>query len=189
MYNNYSSRPIFKTYVVCTVWVHGVYESVDNIIGIFSLALSCRLKVLTRLIKQFRDPAEALTSLEYARKSHSLPPVLHYRDASTQANFCTDDIKSQMRTLLSMLPESQQPCDLIQLLAPSSIPHKFIAQSLVSMQRLQQAGRSNILAGLAKALGTMLPNDQDSLMPISQMPVGLIEYAVNFFTSKKVCRF
>ena len=90
-----------------------------------------------------------------------------------------------------MLPESQQPdvvCDLMQLLAPSSVtlPPEFIAQSLVSMQRLEQAGRSNILAGLAKALGTMRPNDQDSLMPISQMPVGLIEYAVNFFTSKKV---
>ena len=142
-------------------------------------------------MKQFRDPVEALQVLNSHSETHSVAPALHYRDACTQADFSREDITSQMMTLLSTLPESQQPdvvCELMQYLAPSSVtvPHDFIGQSLVSMQRLQQAGRSNVLAGLAKALGTMRSNDCDSLMPISRMPVGLIEYAVDFFTSKKV---
>ena len=122
----------------------------------------------------------------------SLPPPLHHRDASTQADFCSDDISSHnMLSLLNAIPESEQAgvvCKLMQSLATPSVmvPHEFIAQSLVSKQRLQQAGRSNVLASLAKALGTMRPDGRDSLMPICRMPVGLIEYAVNFFASKKV---
>ena len=36
---------------------------------------------------------------------------------------------------------------------------------------------------LVKALGTMRPDNSDSLMPVKHMPMGLIEYTVNFFTA------
>ena len=155
------------------------------------LALACRSKVLARLSRRFRGPADALKFFESPPESRSLPsprPVLHHRDASTQAGLCAGDISTQMKTLLGTLPQSEQAgvvCDLMQSLAPPAVtvPPEFIAQSLTSMQRLQQAGRSNILAGLAKALGTMRPDGSDSLMPVSRMPVGLIEYAASFFSS------
>ena len=146
---------------------------------------------MTRLSKTSRDPAEALKFFESVPDSQSLPPPLHHQDASTQTDFCSDDITSQMLSLLSAIPESEQAgvvCKLVQALAAPSVkvPREFIAQSLLTMQRLQQAGRSNVLALLAKALGTIRPDGSDSLMPVCKMPVGLIEYAVNFFASKKV---
>lgn len=149
---------------------------------------------MTRLSKRFRDPAEALKFFESVPECRSLPPPLHHRDASTQADFCIDDISSQMLSLLNAIPESEQAgvvCKLMQSLAKPSVmvPHEFIAQSLVTMQRLQHAGRSNVLALLAKALGTMRPDGRDSLMPICRMPVGLIEYAVNFFGASKRVHF
>ena len=155
-------------------------------------ALSCRAKVLTRLSKEFRDPAEALKFLESPRESRFLSLSLHQQDASTQADFCSDDVTAHMLALLSTAPErekAQVVCKLMQALAaPSSarVPTEFIAQSLLAMQRLQEAGRSNVLALLAKSLGTMRPDGVESLMPICRMPLGLIEYAVNFFASTKV---
>ena len=50
------------------------------------------------------------------------------------------------------------------------------------MKNLTVAGRSNILAGLAKALGTKKA-DGSSRMCLSQIPVGLLEYAASFFSS------
>ena len=66
----------------------------------------------------------------------------------TESNVC---VSLQMKELLSTVPESQRAglvCDLMQYLAPPaiSVPHDYIDQSLVSMQRLKEAGRSNILS-------------------------------------------
>ena len=69
------------------------------------------------------------------------------------------------------------------------VPHGYISHSLAAMQRLQQAGRSNILALLAKAFGTTRSDGVESLMPVHRMPVGLIEYAALFFTSNSVSFF
>ena len=83
-----------------------------------------------------------------------------------------------MLALLSLIPDSDQT-----LRSSVTVPAEFIAHSLVAMEKLKHAGRSNILALL---LGTVRPDGVESLMPVHRMPVGLIEYAVNFFTSKKV---
>ena len=52
----------------------------------------------------------------------------------------------------------------------------FLAAS--GMQNLCNAGRSNSIYLLAKALGTMRKDSSDSLLPV----MGLIEYIVSFFT-------
>ena len=78
---------------------------------------------------------------------------------------------------------------LMQELAVKSsfdVPDGYISHSLAAMQRLQHAGRSNTLALLAKAFGATRSDGVESLMPIHRMPVGLIEYAVNFFISNTV---
>ena len=113
-------------------------------------------------------------------------------DASTQADFCVSDITTQMLLLSSLIPEREQAdaiCKLMQGLAVKSslnVPDGYISDSLAAMQRLQHAGRSNILAQLAKAFGATRPDGIESLMPVNRMPVGLIEYVVNFFTSNSV---
>lgn len=99
-----------------------------------------------------------------------------------------------MLTLLSLIPESEQAdtvCRLMQALAVQSaltVPLEFITHSPVAMKRLKDAGRSNILALLAKALGKMQPDGAESLMPVDRMPLGLMEYAVNLFTSTRVMK-
>ena len=113
---------------------------------------------------------------------HHQHPVVHHQDASTQDDMDRDNTASRMRTLSSTIPENLQAkvvSELGQSLAPSSVTvlQEFIGQPLSAMQRLQ-AGRSNVLAGLAKALGTMREDGTNS-----RMPVGLIEYARSFFGS------
>ena len=141
----------------------GIYMTRDS----YLYFLLCRSKVLTRLSKQFRDPAEALKFFDRPCS----------QDKSTQAGFHLDDVSSQM------LAESEQLMQELALRSSVTVPAEFIAHSLVAMERLKHAGRSNILALLAKALGTVRPDGVESLMPVHRMPVGLIKYAVNFFTS------
>ena len=51
------------------------------------------------------------------------------------------------------------------------------------MRHLGEAGRSNIIYSLAKAVG---PGGCDSLLPTKNMPMGLVEYAVNFFIASSI---
>lgn len=149
---------------------------------------TCRMKVTSKLMKKFRDPEAALQFLETHSSRHApspgIPPILHHRDTSTHTNSSTSDIVGQMKTLLGTLSAAAVG-QLLQFLAPPdvTVPPEFVSHSLACMETLKQAGRSNILAGLAKALGSMRPDGIDSRMPVSQMPVGLIEYAASFFSS------
>ena len=57
----------------------------------------------------------------------------------------------------------------------------FIKLSLSAMTHLQSCGRSNVVYGLVKCLGTMRSDGSDSLLPAKRMPLGLIEHCVDFF--------
>ena len=63
------------------------------------------------------------------------------------------------------------------------IEEDFLQLVLQSCQHLQKYGRSNVLDGLARAIGRMRPDGSDSRLPVSRMPMGLIEYLVNFFNA------
>ncbi len=41
----------------------------------------------------------------------------------------------------------------------------------------------NVLYHLAKGLGTLRPNSNESRFPVSRMPFGLLQYMTTFFTS------
>ena len=62
----------------------------------------------------------------------------------------------------------------------------FIEFAVNGMDHLKECGRSNVIYLLAKSLGTMRPDGSDSLLPAKRMPMGLIEYCVNFFNAKAV---
>ena len=66
-----------------------------------------------------------------------------------------------------------------------SVPADFIKLALHGMQRLQGAGRLNVLYLLAKGFGTDLPGRHDSLFPTRRMPMGLLQYMAQFFVSKR----
>ena len=63
------------------------------------------------------------------------------------------------------------------------IPSDFLQLCLHAMAHLKQCDRTNVIYLLAKALGTMRSDQSDSLLPAKRMPMGLIEYIVQFFTS------
>ena len=63
------------------------------------------------------------------------------------------------------------------------IPADFLQLSLIAVRHLNQCGRSNVVYGVAKAIGTMRPDESDSRLPARRMPMGLLEYMVNFFNS------
>ena len=66
------------------------------------------------------------------------------------------------------------------------VPPDFLELSLKAMAHLQKSGRSNILFGLAKGLGIQRDDGSDSLIPTNRMPMGLLEYVINFYQSSKV---
>ena len=63
------------------------------------------------------------------------------------------------------------------------IPADFLQLSLIAVKHLNQCGRSNVVYGVAKAIGTMQPDTSDSRLPARRMPMGLLEYMVNFYNS------
>ena len=92
---------------------------------------------------------------------------------------------------LEILPSHQQCSVLSKLFSKflkqnssiGSLPGDFLELALKGMVHLKNCNRSNVIYLLVKALGTMRPNQSDSLLPSKRMPMGLIEYAVMFFTS------
>lgn len=67
-----------------------------------------------------------------------------------------------------------------------SIPSDFLQLSLKAMNRLKDKQKSNILYGLARGLGELRVDGSDSLIPVSRMPFGLLQYVIDFFQSSKV---
>ena len=68
------------------------------------------------------------------------------------------------------------------------VPTDFLDLSLKAMMKLNQAGRSNVVYNniMVKAIGTNRSNSDDSLLPLTRMPMGLIEHCVNFFSSSQL---
>lgn len=64
------------------------------------------------------------------------------------------------------------------------LPSDFVLLSILGMQNLQRAGKVNVIYELAKGLGVMRPGGKDSCFPTSRMPMGMLQYMVQFFNAK-----
>ena len=99
-----------------------------------------------------------------------------------------DSIMDSFR-LLSSDEQLTLLCDMFSHTATSmfglSVPSDFLALALKGMRNLSAAGRSDVIYGVCKGLGNFCPdNPHETYFPISRMPMGLLEYMVNFFTSE-----
>ena len=66
-----------------------------------------------------------------------------------------------------------------------TVASDFLEMSLKGMCKLMSEGKSNVIYGLCKAFGSnQLDKPNECLFPISRMPMGLLEYMVNFFISE-----
>ena len=64
------------------------------------------------------------------------------------------------------------------------VPSDFVSMSILGMKQLEKSGRINVIHELAKGLGTMRPDGSDSCFPTSRMPMGLLQYIVQFFNTE-----
>lgn len=74
-------------------------------------------------------------------------------------------------------------CKITQVHYGVCISPDFLQLSLSASKHLQQNKRTNVVYGLAKAIGRMSPNGTDSRLPVKRMPMGLLEFMVNFFNA------
>ena len=165
--------------------------------------MSCRTKSTKGLARRFRSPADA--EKHYLSLIAPLPEVQSPSLSATssgepllapspQLEMTTEETTSYCHQALVPLQAGQQLEILSELFSlylsensrTRAVPHDFLELVVQGMRHLQEAGRSNVIYSLAKAVGTMRPDDSDSLLPTKNMPMGLIEYAVNFFTASSV---
>ena len=64
-----------------------------------------------------------------------------------------------------------------------SLPDDFLHLALSTMVHLTSCAQSNVLYKLAKALDTIRTDQSDFLLPTRRMPMGLVEYCNDFFSS------
>ena len=57
-----------------------------------------------------------------------------------------------------------------------SVPNDFWHLAANAMLQLANNGRTNILYNLAKAIGTLRQDKEDTRFPVKRMPMGLMEY-------------
>ena len=63
------------------------------------------------------------------------------------------------------------------------VPPDFLSLSLNAMRHLANSGRSNIVYGICKGLGTMREDGSDSVLPAKKLISGLLEYSIDFFNA------
>ena len=66
-----------------------------------------------------------------------------------------------------------------------SVPDDFLVLSTRAMCQLKKSDRTNVIYFLAKGLGIPRTNEDDSRFPSKRMPMGLVEYTVNFFATEE----
>lgn len=59
----------------------------------------------------------------------------------------------------------------------------FLQLCFSASRYLKQCNRTNVVYGIAKAIGRMQLDGSDSRLPAKKMPMGLLEQMVNFFNA------
>lgn len=122
------------------------------------------------LKKKFEQPRDAAALYFPCTAKH--PPV----SIATQTDDSMDDLPVLSKKFLKYCKENFQ----------IDVPADFLHLSVVAMNRLKNSGRTNVLYNLAKGVGTQRPDGSDSCFPVFRMPMGLIEYATNFYVAEEM---
>ena len=134
----------------------------------------------------FAMPYQAVSSaLSSPSTCSSRPHLRQDPDVEQVLTACWQSIKS-----LQPNQQCKVLSDLFDLYVQQSTTLKctpnFIALAVNGMIHLKECKRSNVICSLARSLGTLRPDESDSLLPAKRMPMGLIEYCINFFNSSSV---
>ena len=149
---------------------------------------ACRVKVCHKLRQKFKSPAAA--EKHYVLQREAQVQSQHVSPAPSLP-VCSPD-----QTLLPV-PTGLQPSEQVAVLSElfsaylrhcnvQEVEPEFLELAARGMQHLHEKGRTKVIYSMVKAVGTMRSDVSDSLLPAERMPMGLIEYAVNFFTASSV---
>ena len=160
------------------------------------LGKACRYKVVAWLKKRFATLKDAEDFYKESRATtaaaegqpQALATQVKTTDASVQTNAKeTTDSCVQTSTISYMIENlSQLFSDICKKSCGVDVPDDFLLLCCQAMTFLKKNQRTNVLYNLAKGLGTMREDDTDTKFPIKRMPMGLIEYAANFFVAEDI---
>ena len=144
---------------------------------------ACRNKVQGLLRKRFTSPKSA--------ESYYFPLKLVASEATAVGQEVSVAPTLQGENLSELTPEQalHMLSSVLKVYCTATGQSKlipaddFIPLSLTAMEHLKSCGRSNVVYGLVKCLGTMRSDGSDSLLPAKRMPLGLIEHCVDFFSN------
>ena len=162
-----------------------------------SIAQACRHKVTGWLAKKFKTPKLAEVHYNHCNLSSMTNAAcagVNFKPATTHAGTQTDDVdESVLAHLFKALPISKQLEFLSKMFSEYMlvafyiiVPEDFLSYTAKAMSQLRHNQRTNVMYNLAKGLGTQRADGSDSRFPMKCMPLGLIEYAADFFANDNV---
>ena len=83
--------------------------------------------------------------------------------------------KDQAHVLATLLQKHAADCHGI------IIPSDFVELAIQAMVHLKEAGRTNVIYNLVRAVGSKRPDSNEARLPVNRMPMGLIEHCASFF--------
>ena len=170
---------------------------------------ACRVRVLRSLRQRFSSPEAAETfftgqskenvhSPQSCEGQHTSPTCTTEGVSSTieetvssEGSFTiesVDVLQQSLQQVSKMKPEDQIQfiSEVFALYCSSqkvTVPMNFLELAVKGMKQLESAGRTNIVYGLCKGLGTMRSDGSDTVFPRKQVVTGLVEHCVNFFSA------
>lgn len=169
---------------------------------------ACRIRVLRSLRQRFSTPKEAeqfftqnkenydSTQCEGHSPKESVSPEDNVSSTveervSSEGSIAiesVDVLHPSLEKVSKMRPEDQIQfiSELFAAYCSSqnvTVRSDFLELALNGMNQLYNAGRSNIIYGLCKCLGTVRSDGSDTLFPCKQVVTGLLEHCVNFFSA------
>ena len=154
---------------------------------------ACRLHVLSKYHKQFRTPQAAdreqfyfgcKTALDDSQASETSEKVHTHTEESggydssrlikSTKSICSDDLMDAVKQ-----QDGSKQLEIVSNLFCSyalsqdiTVPSDFLKLFLDASLHMRRCNRTNVVYGLAKAVGTLRKDGKDSLLPAKRMPMG-----------------
>lgn len=108
------------------------------------------------------------------------PPAIDSVISSTEESLSQLEPEQQLQVISKLFQEYA--------LVNSSIvvPSDFLALSVKAMYQLKEARRTNVIYNMTKAIGTKRTGSNESRLPVTRMPMGLLEYCANFYSASSL---
>ena len=146
------------------------------------IAEACRLRVILKYPKKYKSTEAA--ERHFCEQESVTESVLN------QVNVPPDFPHAKLIELVMSLPEedrlkaiSELFCYFAEAKYSVHIPSDFLRLTISASEHLLMCGRSNVVYGLAKAIGTERADKSNSRLPAKRMPMGLLEHMVNFYNA------